>query len=130
MTPSSARSAAANTAVRAASRGDLYVERKVADLLIAHPHVTAFGSDLKVESFALTCREVEIWVLLAAGGSNEDIADRMDLSTRTVRFHLSNLFRKIRVQKRGEAIALAYRTAGLPTRELAFEPGPLVQDRQ
>lgn len=49
-------------------------------------------------------------MLLVTGRSNEEIAEHMNLSLRTVRFHLSNLFRKVDVHTRSEAMALAYRT--------------------
>ena len=51
----------------------------------------------------LTARETEILRLVAAGGSNRDIAQKLVLSTRTVETHIANVYSKIDVQNRVEA---------------------------
>ena len=60
----------------------------------------------------LTAREVEILDLIAAGMSNQKIASRLYLSPKTVRNHVSNVFLKLRVADRSQAIVRA-REAGL-----------------
>ena len=50
--------------------------------------------------------------LIAAGRSNGDIATRLVLSPKTVRNHVSNIFTKLQVADRAQAIVLA-RDAGL-----------------
>ena len=60
----------------------------------------------------LSAREREVLDLLAAGRSNSAIASRLVLSQKTVRNHLSNIFSKLQVADRSEAIVLA-REAGL-----------------
>lgn len=52
----------------------------------------------------LSEREIEILKLAAKGVSNKDIAEQLFLSTRTVHSHLSNIFKKLRVASRTEAI--------------------------
>jgi len=52
----------------------------------------------------LTPREIEILRLAAKGMSNKDIADELFLSLRTVKAHLTNIFNKIGVGSRTEAI--------------------------
>ncbi|CAH0992674.1 putative csgAB operon transcriptional regulatory protein [Sinobacterium norvegicum] len=52
----------------------------------------------------LTCRERQILALLAQGKSNNDIAEDLYLSSHTVRTHLYNLYKKISVKNRGQAI--------------------------
>lgn len=60
----------------------------------------------------LTEREREILDLIARGESNADIAQRLVLSPHTVRNHISNIFSKLQVADRAEAIIRA-RDAGL-----------------
>ncbi len=55
---------------------------------------------------ALTRRELEVLSNLAAGRTNKQIARDMDVSLNTVKFHVRNLFQKLGVNSRGQAIAL------------------------
>jgi DNA-binding NarL/FixJ family response regulator len=61
----------------------------------------------------LTDREREILDLLAAGATTTQIADRLGLSPKTVRNHLSSVFTKIEALDRTQAVLKA-RAAGLP----------------
>ena len=60
----------------------------------------------------LTVREREVLDLIAAGHSNETIAARLVVSRKTVRNHVSNIFSKLQVAGRAEAIIRA-RGAGM-----------------
>lgn len=60
----------------------------------------------------LTAREREVLDFIAAGVANADIAKRLFLSPKTVRNHVSNVFTKLAVADRAEAIVRA-RAAGL-----------------
>lgn len=60
----------------------------------------------------LTERETEILALIASGLSNEAIAERLVLSLKTVRNHVSNIFSKLQVADRAQAVLRA-REAGL-----------------
>lgn len=60
----------------------------------------------------LTERERDVLTHLAAGRSNEAIANMLGLTTKTVRNHVSNVFAKLHVASRAEAIVRA-REAGL-----------------
>lgn len=60
----------------------------------------------------LTEREREILDLVARGLTNAEIAQRLVLSSKTVRNHVSNVFTKLQVAGRAEAVAQA-RDAGL-----------------
>jgi DNA-binding NarL/FixJ family response regulator len=53
----------------------------------------------------LTEREWQILKLLDLGLSNQQIADRLSIEVRTVKNHLHNLFGKLGVSRRGEAVA-------------------------
>lgn len=52
-------------------------------------------------------RESEVLSLLAAGHSNQEIADRLFVSTNTVKTHLNNLYQKLEVSRRGQAVEKA-----------------------
>lgn len=55
----------------------------------------------------LTKREHEVLKSLASGARNREIAERLSLTTRTVRFHNESLFRKLDVQTRTQAVRIA-----------------------
>ena len=54
----------------------------------------------------LTRRELEVLADLASGRTNKQIARDLDVSLNTVKFHVRNLFQKLGVNSRGQAIAL------------------------
>jgi DNA-binding NarL/FixJ family response regulator len=62
-----------------------------------------------VREAGLTERELEILRALAEGCSNKQIAQRLWLAEQTVKFHLTNIYRKLDVGSRTEAVRWAYR---------------------
>ena len=56
---------------------------------------------------ALSPRERQVLALMADGLSNTDIAERLQISDKTVRNHASNLFDKLGVWSRAQAIVFA-----------------------
>ena len=60
----------------------------------------------------LTPRELEVLGLMSKGHSNQEIADQMFISLRTITTHASNIFTKLGVKNRAAAVALAL-NAGL-----------------
>jgi DNA-binding NarL/FixJ family response regulator len=65
----------------------------------------------------LTAREREVLNLIAGGHNNTQIANKLVLSPKTVRNHVSNIFSKLQVADRAQAIIRA-RNAGLGTNNL------------
>jgi PAS domain S-box-containing protein len=61
------------------------------------------------ESPDLTPRQTEVLALLASGASTVQIAQKLHLSRETVRNHVRNILRRLRVHSRVEAVAIAYR---------------------
>lgn len=65
--------------------------------------------DLKADPIAqLTRRERALLEALATGKSNKELADEFDISSNTVKFHLSNLFEKLGVRNRAQAISFYF----------------------
>lgn len=54
---------------------------------------------------SLTSRELEILEILSQGHSNRTIASKFEISTNTVKFHLKNLYEKVQVDNRTQAVA-------------------------
>ena len=61
----------------------------------------------KIES--LTKRELEVLKLLAVGMYNKEVAEKLNISERTVKNHVSNIFKKIEVTDRTQAAVFAIR---------------------
>jgi DNA-binding response OmpR family regulator len=59
------------------------------------------------ETYAVTAREAEVLIWIAAGKSNRDIADILAISARTVNKHLEQIFVKLGVENRASAAAMA-----------------------
>ena len=98
-------------AVKAVSRGDAIFSPAIAERLIHY--FAAFRPSAADLAFPeLTDREREILQLIAQGHSNSEIAERLLLRTKTVQNHVSNIFSKLQVADRAQAIVRA-RDAGL-----------------
>lgn len=70
----------------------------------------AAAADARAGSDGLSRRERETLRLLCDGASNARIADELGISEKTVRNHVSHLYRKLGVRSRAEAIIHAYRS--------------------
>jgi DNA-binding CsgD family transcriptional regulator/tetratricopeptide (TPR) repeat protein len=71
--------------------------------------LTAATSAKPVYPNGLSVREAEVLHLLAGGSSNQDIANTLSISVRTVERHVTNLYGKIGAHGRADAIAYALR---------------------
>jgi DNA-binding NarL/FixJ family response regulator len=98
-------------AIRAVAQGEALFGPAIAARLISY--FSDLRRDMAAEAFPeLTDREREILDLVAQGYNNPEIADRLVLSPKTVRNHVSNIFSKLHVTDRAQAIIRA-RDAGL-----------------
>ncbi len=91
-------------AVRAVARGEVQVQAQLAGKLLSRFGKQGRGTSL-YES--LTTRELEVLRLLARGLRNKEIASRLYVSERTVNFHLANIYQKLNVSGRTEALSRA-----------------------
>jgi len=63
--------------------------------------------DAAIAKLGISKREFEVLELMAAGLSNQDIAERLFVSTSTVKTHVSSVLAKVDASRRTEAIARA-----------------------
>lgn len=75
---------------------------------IARQLVTYFNQQEK-PVFGLSVREKEVLHLLCHGNSYRSIALSLQVSQNTVRFHLKNIYKKLKVNSRHEAVLMAMR---------------------
>lgn len=59
------------------------------------------------KALGLTDREFEVLERLAAGDANKEIARALDISPNTIKTHIANLFQKLEVERRTQAIQKA-----------------------
>ena len=100
-------------AIRAVGSGEAIFGPAIATRVI--DYFAAPRPSLPPQAFPeLTARERELLELLARGHSNQAIADQLGLRHKTVRNHVSNIFSKLQVADRAQAIVRA-RQVGLGT---------------
>jgi DNA-binding NarL/FixJ family response regulator len=93
-------------AIRQVARGDQYISPSLAVAIIQTRQQNSAAPQRQVVD-ALTEREREILKLLAEGLSNKMIASRLYLSVRTVEGHLANIYTRLGVHSRTEAMLMA-----------------------
>jgi NarL family two-component system response regulator LiaR len=94
-------------AVRKAARGEAVINPRVAARLVEE---VRGNRDLTPNPFTeLTEREMEILLLIADGLSNANIAERLVISEKTVKGHVSNILGKLHLADRTQAAVYAWR---------------------
>ncbi len=97
--------AALSAAVRALVRGETRLSAAVMSGVVDH----TVRDSARAGTAALSAREIEVLRLLGEGQENQEIGELLGISERTVRYHLRNIYDKLGVQRRGEAIAWVVR---------------------
>jgi len=108
-------------AVRTVARGEAIIDAAIAGRVMAElrAEITPPRPSTKEP---LAERDVEILRLLAQGHSNQEIADQLSISEKTVRNRLSLVFRRLHLKNRTEAALYAMH------RGLVEPPGPETED--
>jgi RNA polymerase sigma factor (sigma-70 family) len=108
-------------AIEAVARGQLVFSRELERR--AQVQLGEFARSARETARALaqlTPRERQVLALVAEGLSTRQIANRLGLSSRTVESHIGNLYQKLDVRTRVQAL---YRAAGLGLIDLIGRPG-------
>ena len=99
-------SAELKKAILAVVNGDNYIQPSLIPVLNSKM-IDRDKDVMKIES--LTRRELEVLKNLSIGMYNKEIAEKLDISERTVKNHISNIFKKIEVTDRTKAAVFAIR---------------------
>ena len=99
-------SAELKKAILAVVNGENYIQPSLIPVLNSKM-IDRDNDSVKIES--LTKREMEVLKNLSYGMYNKEIAEKLDISERTVKNHISNIFKKIEVTDRTQAAVFAIR---------------------
>ena len=92
-------------AIKTIHEGEIYYDRKISDLIIKafiNKNIKRYG--MGESNRSLTKREKEILSLVIDGISNAVIAERLEISVRTVENHRANILRKVGVKNTAELV--------------------------
>lgn len=94
--------------IRNVFKGQKYIQQSVADLVKESSNSDAYNIiNSKINS--LTKREYEVLILIAEGLNNKDIADRLFISEKTAKNHVSNILKKLDLNDRVQVAIFAYK---------------------
>lgn len=91
-------------AIRSIYEGDSYIQPNMASLLFKKMNNDEASTS---QNSRLTKREVEVLKLITEGMLNKEIAHKLCISEKTVKNHVSNIFKKIEVSDRTQAAVFA-----------------------
>ena len=94
-------------AVRAVHRGESLIEPGVASRLLDRLAQLSRQGNEPGPSDILSAREIEVLQLMATGSANKGIAASLSVSESTVKTHVANIFQKLDVNHRTEAVTQA-----------------------
>lgn len=103
-------------AVRRVYAGESVLHPAIAKKVVNR--VAQQASSQEAEGESLTDRELEVLRLAAGGLSNRQIADRLMVSPRTVQSHMANIFGKLQVGSRTEAVMMGLRKRWITLKDI------------
>jgi two-component system, NarL family, response regulator LiaR len=77
--------------------------------VIVESNTQSFINEVEIEKLGISKRELEVLNLMAQGFSNNEIAEKLFVSLNTIKTHGSNLFIKLDVKRRTQAVEKAKR---------------------
>jgi DNA-binding NarL/FixJ family response regulator len=95
-------------ALRAVAAGGFWVPRDLLSRFIDSTLGVMRGQPVKLSPANITAREREVLNALLENLANKEIADRLNISERTVKFHVSSLLEKFSVRRRADLILLCF----------------------
>jgi len=98
-----------SSGIRSVYRGDSFLSPSVARLLVENFQNTAGERNKQDPYYTLTGREREILKLLAEGYSNQEIAEMLVITPKTVEGHKTNLMAKLGIHNRIDLVKYALR---------------------
>jgi DNA-binding NarL/FixJ family response regulator len=96
-------------AIRAARRGEAFLYPSVASAVVADYLKRVESGDAQESYDGLTDREKEILILVAEGATNQDIAERLSISIKTVQTHRAHIMEKLNLHDRSMLVRYAIR---------------------
>lgn len=97
------------------------VERRVKSVITASPQ-SNLQYLMQANERQLSRRETEILQLVITGISNKDVAEKLYISIHTVKTHLYNIYKTLKIRNRVEAVAWAQKAHSFPARKFQSFP--------
>lgn len=98
-------------AIKAVSRGESMITPSMTKKLV-NMHLQQ--TQVKKDDSNLTDREQEVLIGLVEGLSNKEIAEKLFISDKTVKIHVSKIFKKLEVKSRSQAVIYAVQNQLVP----------------
>ncbi|TCL63001.1 LuxR family two component transcriptional regulator [Hydrogenispora ethanolica] len=98
-------------AIRTVAKGDAFIQPCLLTKLLHEFRqlMNEEKTNTLPEDFGLTQRELEIVSYIASGNSNKDIAEKLFISEKTVKNHVSSILKKMALEDRTQVAVYAYR---------------------
>ncbi|MDM5316871.1 response regulator transcription factor [Fictibacillus sp. b24] len=98
-------------AIHAVYRGESMITPRMTKKLV---NIHLQQTQIKQDETNLTEREQEVLIGLVEGLSNKEIADKLFISDKTVKIHVSKIFKKLEVKSRSQAVIYAVQNQLVP----------------
>jgi len=94
-------------AIKTVDSGAAWFDREIAEIVLGYIKTGLAQGDIQVKKLTLSPREIEVLTWSARGKTSDEISSILDLSKRTVDFHIDNARAKLGVATRIQAVVKA-----------------------